>query len=89
MQIKAVGLLSGGLDSSVAAALIKRQGIEIKAVNFYTGFCTTDFRRQVNRRKAEGKVYYNESLKSAGSLGIEIEYIDISSVSIVVSVNCV
>src|SRR3990172_3623250 len=78
-KMKAVGLLSGGLDSSIAAALVKSQSIEVKAVNFYTGFCTTDFRRQVNRRKAEGKVYYNESLKSAGALGIEIEYIDISA----------
>ncbi len=77
-MIKAVGLLSGGLDSSIACRLIQNQGIEVKAVNFYTGFCTTDFRRQVNRKKAKGKVYYNESLKSAASLGVEIDYIDIS-----------
>ncbi|MCI0415334.1 thiamine biosynthesis protein [bacterium] len=79
MQIKAIGLLSGGLDSSIAVRLIQNQQIEIKAINFYTGFCTTDFRRQVNRQKARGKVYYNESLKSAASLGVEIEYIDISA----------
>jgi tRNA-uridine 2-sulfurtransferase len=79
MAIKAIGLLSGGLDSSLACRLIQNQNIEIKAINFYTGFCTTDFRRQVNRKKAKGKVYYNESLKSAASLGVEIEYIDISA----------
>src|SRR3990172_5434571 len=78
-KMKEVGFLWGGLDSWIAAALVKSQSIEVKAVNFYTGFCTTDFRRQVNRRKAEGKVYYNESLKSAAALGIEIEYIDISA----------
>jgi len=78
-KIKAIGLLSGGLDSSLACRLIQNQGIEIKAVNFYTGFCTTDFRRQVNRQKAKGKIYFNESLKSAASLGVEIEYIDISA----------
>lgn len=78
-QIKAIGLLSGGLDSSIACRLIQNQGIEVKAINFYTGFCTTDFRRQVNRQKAKGKVYLNESLQSAASLGVEIEYIDISA----------
>ena len=78
-KITAVGLLSGGLDSSIACRLIQNQGVEVKAINFYTGFCTTDFRRQVNRQKAKGKVYSNESLQSAAALKIEIEYIDISA----------
>jgi tRNA-specific 2-thiouridylase len=78
-KITAVGLMSGGLDSTLAAKLILDQGIAVRAVNFYTGFCTTDFRRQVNRQKAKGKVYHNESLKSAAQLGVEIEYIDISA----------
>ena len=78
-KITAIGLLSGGLDSALATKLMQRQGIEVKAVNFYTGFCTTDFRRQVNRRKAEGKVYLNESLQTAAHLGVEIDYIDISA----------
>jgi tRNA U34 2-thiouridine synthase MnmA/TrmU len=78
-KIRAIGLLSGGLDSTLAARLIKDQGVEVKAINFYTGFCTTDFRRQVNRQKAKGKVYYNESLKSAAHVGVEIEYVDISA----------
>lgn len=78
-KITAVGLLSGGLDSALATKLIQGQGIEVKAVNFYTGFCTTDFRRQVNRQKAKGKVYHNESLQTAAHLGVEIDYIDISA----------
>ncbi|HSP06039.1 MAG TPA: thiamine biosynthesis protein [Acidobacteriota bacterium] len=78
-KITAIGLLSGGLDSALATKLIQGQGIEVKAVNFYTGFCTTDFRRQVNRLKAKGKVYRNESLQTAAHLGVEIDYIDISA----------
>ncbi|MEE9494931.1 MAG: tRNA 4-thiouridine(8) synthase ThiI [Desulfobacterales bacterium] len=39
-KIIAVGLLSGGLDSTLAAKLILEQGIEVYAVNFTSPFCT-------------------------------------------------
>ena len=39
-MIKAIALLSGGLDSTLAARLLLEQGIEIEAVNFLTVFCT-------------------------------------------------
>lgn len=37
---KAIGLLSGGLDSTLAVRLILNQGIEVTALNFITPFCT-------------------------------------------------
>jgi tRNA U34 2-thiouridine synthase MnmA/TrmU len=37
---KAVGLLSGGLDSTLAAQLMLEQGIEVYAINFTSPFCT-------------------------------------------------
>jgi len=39
-KIKAVGLLSGGLDSTLAAKLMLEQGIEVHAINFWSPFCT-------------------------------------------------
>lgn len=39
-KIKAVGLLSGGLDSTLAAKLILEQGIDVHAINFTSPFCT-------------------------------------------------
>ena len=36
--MKAVALISGGLDSTLATKLIKEQGIEIIALNFKTPF---------------------------------------------------
>jgi tRNA-uridine 2-sulfurtransferase len=39
-MIKAVGLLSGGLDSTLAAKLLIDQGIAVHAINFYSPFCT-------------------------------------------------
>lgn len=39
-KTKAVGLLSGGLDSTLAAKIIMDQGIEVYAINFTSPFCT-------------------------------------------------
>jgi len=39
-MIKAIGLLSGGLDSSLAVKLMMNQGVEVTALNFITPFCT-------------------------------------------------
>jgi tRNA U34 2-thiouridine synthase MnmA/TrmU len=39
-RARAVGLLSGGLDSTLAAKLMLEQGIEVYAVNFSSPFCT-------------------------------------------------
>jgi len=39
-MVKAIALLSGGLDSILATKLILEQGIEVEAVNFLTVFCT-------------------------------------------------
>ena len=41
-KIKAVGLLSGGLDSTLAVKLLVDQGIEIIAYNLRTPFCTCE-----------------------------------------------
>jgi tRNA U34 2-thiouridine synthase MnmA/TrmU len=38
-QVKAIGLLSGGLDSILAVELIRRQGIDVVAFNVKTPFC--------------------------------------------------
>jgi len=38
--MKAVAMLSGGLDSRLAVRMIQEQGIEVEALNFVTPFCT-------------------------------------------------
>ena len=38
-KIKALALLSGGLDSTLAVKLILGQGIDVEAINFVTPFC--------------------------------------------------
>jgi tRNA-specific 2-thiouridylase len=39
-KIKALALLSGGLDSTLAAKLILEQGIDVVAINFASPFCS-------------------------------------------------
>lgn len=39
-RIKAIGLLSGGLDSTLAVKLMIDQEIDVKLINFVTPFCT-------------------------------------------------
>jgi tRNA-specific 2-thiouridylase len=39
-KIKALALLSGGLDSTLAAKLILEQGIDVVAINFTSPFCS-------------------------------------------------
>ncbi len=38
--MKAIALLSGGLDSTLAAKVVMEQGVELEALNFMTVFCT-------------------------------------------------
>jgi tRNA-specific 2-thiouridylase len=42
--MKAIALLSGGLDSTLAAKVVIEQGVELEAVNFMTGFYTSTHR---------------------------------------------
>ena len=37
--MKAIALVSGGLDSALAAKLIEEQGIELKRLHFIIPFC--------------------------------------------------
>ena len=74
---KAIAMISGGLDSTLALALVKQQGFEVKAVNFYTGFCITETQRRKGGRQ-DGSVPQNEALRAAADLEVDIEYVDIS-----------
>jgi tRNA-specific 2-thiouridylase len=76
-QGKAIAMISGGLDSTLALAMVRAQGVEVKAINFYTGFCITETQRRKGGRQ-DGTMPQNEALRAAADLEIEIEYIDIS-----------
>jgi tRNA U34 2-thiouridine synthase MnmA/TrmU len=76
--VRAVALLSGGLDSTLAVRLMQEQGIEVKALHFYTGFCITEHKRRLGLTREDGQQYVNPALKAAAQLRVPIEVVDIS-----------
>lgn len=68
MDKKAVILLSGGLDSTLAAKMMLEQGIELEAINFVTAFCTC------TKRGCQ-----HQASKVAKDLGIKITVKNITS----------
>jgi hypothetical protein len=75
--VKAIAMISGGLDSTLALALVRRQGVEVKAITFYTGFCITETQRRKGGR-ADGTIPRNEALRAAADLDVDVEYVDLS-----------
>ena len=73
---KAVALISGGLDSLLAARLMLDQGIHVEGINFYTGFCVEGHTHAI-RKKDRAKPKRNNALWSAEQLGIKLHIIDI------------
>ena len=73
---KAVALISGGLDSLLAAKVIQQQGIHVEGINFYTGFCVEGHTHAI-RKKDRAKPKRNNALWVAEQLGIKLHIIDI------------
>jgi tRNA U34 2-thiouridine synthase MnmA/TrmU len=67
--MKAIILLSGGLDSTLAAELMSREGLELLAVNFKTPFCLCD-------RHSSNLGCGSNARRVAESLGIDLKIIN-------------
>ncbi|MDH5516183.1 MAG: tRNA (5-methylaminomethyl-2-thiouridylate)-methyltransferase [Gammaproteobacteria bacterium] len=75
-QYKAAALISGGLDSLLAAKVMLEQGIHVEGINFFTGFCVEGHTAAI-RKKHQDKPKRNNALWSAEQLGIKLHIIDI------------
>ena len=76
MTRKAVALISGGLDSLLAASLVQRQGIRVEGINFFTGFCVEGHTHAI-RKHDRDRAKRNNALWVAEQLGIKLHIIDI------------
>ena len=68
MNKKALVLLSGGLDSTLAAKMMQNHGIALEAINFLTVFCTCS-------RKGSCK---HEARKVADDFGIKLHVMNVT-----------
>ena len=64
-QRKAVALISGGLDSLLAARVVMDQGVHVEGINFYTGFCVEGHTHAI-RKQDQARPKRNNALWSAG-----------------------
>ena len=82
MTVRALGLLSGGLDSSLAALLLRAQGIEVLGLYFNTGFCSVEAKQRVRRTKEARPIHHGEEFSKAFDIPMEIvdirdDYLDV------------
>ncbi len=75
-QRKAVALISGGLDSLLAARVVQEQGVHVEGINFFTGFCVEGHTHAI-RKKDRAKPKRNNALWVAEQLGMKLHIIDI------------
>lgn len=77
MKVKALGMLSGGLDSTLATKILLDLGLEVEGVNFSTGFCVTEHTRHF-KDETKKPIRANEALRLAADLKFKLHLIDIS-----------
>lgn len=77
-RIRAIGLVSGGLDSQLAVALMKRQGIEVLGLHFYNGLSPGALRRVIGGGEPEAEFLDAKAKRLSGLLDIAVEIVDIS-----------
>ena len=75
---KAVVLMSGGLDSTLAAKLLQEQGVEVVGVHFSTGFCVSDHKRATAGPEDDPKRLRHEGLRAGADLQVPVEIVDLS-----------
>lgn len=76
VQRKAVALISGGLDSMLAAQIVKDQGVHVEGLNFYTGFCVEGHTHAIRASK-QTRPRRNNALWSAEQVGIKLHIVDV------------
>ena len=76
-QVRCLLMYSGGLDSTLAGILLRLQGIDVIAINMFTGFCLTDHKRKKGDLRSDGSRYQNEAIVGAAGLQIPVEVVDV------------
>jgi len=76
-QPRAAVLISGGLDSMLAARVLQQQGVHVEGLNFFTGFCVEGHTHAI-RKRPDNKPRRNSALWVAEQLGFRLHIIDVA-----------
>ena len=82
-RIRAVALLSGGLDSTLAVRIMIEQNVEVTALHFRTGFSYVERNRAAGPRPPGP----SDAERAAATLGVPLEVIDISDMYLPLVLN--
>ena len=74
-KIKAIALLSGGLDSRLAVRMMQEQNIEITALNFMTPFCNCTAKTSCKSEARKASEEYGIALKTISDFDAYMEVI--------------
>ena len=73
---RAAALISGGLDSMLAAKVVLDQGVDVHGINFFTGFCVEGHTHAI-RKQDRAKAKRNNALWVAEQLSIKLHIVDV------------
>jgi hypothetical protein len=77
-KARALGMISGGLDSVLAVALLKGLGIEITGLHFLNGFGAGTLRKRVCEGLSVEEIAGEKKERLESMLGVPIRVIDVS-----------
>lgn len=75
--IRAVGLVSGGLDSALAVAVVKHAGVDVVGLHVAIGFSNASMRREVSGESRES-IVSEESARMSAAFGVPVRVVDFS-----------
>ena len=77
-KTKALGMISGGLDSLLAVALLKELGVDITGLHFLNGFGAGSLRKRVCESMSIEEIAADKKESLESMLGIPVRVIDVS-----------
>jgi hypothetical protein len=77
-KARALGMISGGLDSVLAVAVLKKLGVEVTGLHFLNGFGAGSLRKRVCGKMSFAEIASEKKEMLEKKLGIPVRVIDVS-----------
>ena len=74
-KIRAIGLISGGLDSALAVAVVRRLGVDVLGLHVAIGYSAATMRREIAGDKA-ADIAAEESARMSAAFGVGVRILD-------------